>query len=408
MNSDESGNIIPVVFAVNNGYAPYLYIALLSLIEHANSDDDYRIYILHTSLEKKNIERLENLGNTNVHIACRNVEKWMRGVEIKGSIHLTVETCYRLLISELFPQYLRMLYIDSDTVIMADVADLYKSELNGKTIGAVHDVVCTYLKDYYAEHIGINVEEGFNAGILVIDAHKFREKKIKEKCIEWLVEDSKNSERKYMYMDQDVLNLALKDEVCFLESTWNFQWQYLWRLDTIYPEYVEKYVNDSRNAKIIHYAGDKKPWGRPDLEKADLFWKMARKSIYYEEILFSSLRETKKEDLFENHIFPFSEIEKDSKVVLYGAGNVGKTLYEQNKMTGYVNILLWVDQNPAKAQMKDIPVHDIETLVRFPKVYDYVLIAIDDARICEDVRNNLVNRGLPFEKIIWCKYRRKG
>lgn len=291
---------------------------------------------------------------------------------------------------------------------MADVAELYRSELHGKTIGAIHDVVCTYLKDYYEKHINIDVKNGFNAGILVIDTYKFRENKIKEKCIQWLVEDSKNNERKYIYMDQDVLNLALNNDVCFLDSAWNFQWQYLWRLDTIYPGYVEKYIKDSKNAKIIHYAGDKKPWMRPDLEKADLFWKVARKSIYYEEILFANLREERKNDLFKNHIFPFPEIKQDSKVILYGAGDVGTTLYKQNEVTGYVNILLWVDRDPEKAHIKNIQIYNVGALIRFPVIYDYILIAIDDTRICNEVKECLVKQGLPAEKIVWFQYRRKG
>lgn len=408
MNSNELNHIVPVVFAVNNGYAPYLYIALTSLIEHASSDSDYQIYILHTGLEKRNIERLERLGKSNIHVVCRNVEKWMQGVEIKNSVHLTLETCYRLLIPDLFPQYSRMLYIDSDTLMMADVAELYRSELEGKTIGAIHDVVCTYLKDYYEKHINMNVKDGFNAGILVIDTSKFREKKIKEKCIQWLVEDSKNSERKYIYMDQDVLNLALKDEVCFLESVWNFQWQYLWRLDTIYPEYVEEYIQNSQNAKIIHYAGDKKPWMRPDLEKADLFWTSARRTVYYEEILFANVMLRRKDDLFKNHMFPFSELEKNSRIVLYGAGDVGTTLYKQNEVIGYVSVLLWVDREPGKVHMKGVQIYDVQTLIRYPTVYDYILIAIDDGRICREVKDSLVKQGLSAEKIVWFQYRRKG
>lgn len=408
MSRQEEGSIVPVVFAVNNGYAPYLYVSLMSLIKYTAPNEIYQIYVLHTGLEKKHIERIEDLGRDNVHVECKNVEKSMQGIKIKGSVHLTVETCYRLLIPELFPQYLRMLYIDSDTLILSDVAELYYSNLSGKTIGAVHDVVCTYLEEYYAQHVGMNVEEGFNAGILVIDMTKFREKRIREKCIGWLIEDSKNSERKYVYMDQDVLNLALRHEVCFLESEWNFQWQYLWRLETILPEYLDNYIKDSKKARIIHYAGDKKPWARPDLEKADLFWMAARKSVYYEEILFRNFMTVtgRKNDLFKGHIFPFSEIEKDSNIVLYGAGDVGRTLYEQNELIGYVNILLWIDRNPRDMNIKGVTIDDIQTLVQFPQIYDYVLIAIDDSRICGQVKEKLVKLGLPSKKIMWCNYRR--
>lgn len=403
----ESADSIPVVFAINNEYAPYLYVTLSSMLAHVNTKRQYEVFILHTGLENKHIARLENLGENNVRIQCLNVEKSMEGIDIKGSIHLTVETCYRLLIAELFPQYSRVLYIDSDTLIQADVADLYSCNLNGKTVGAVHEVVCTFLKEYYRKHIGIQVEDGFNAGVLVIDTARFREKRIKEQCMQWLIEDSQRAERRYVYMDQDVLNRALKEDVCFLDSAWNFQWMYLWRLDTIYPEYRADYLKDSREAKIMHYAGEKKPWQRPDLENADLFWKTARDTVYYEEILFANTIHEQQSNLFQSHMFPFSKVPRDSKIILYGAGDVGKTLYAQNRIMDYVKILLWVDRNPQKVSAKIGAVCGVEELFRFPAVYDYVLIAIDDERICREVKGNLAEHGVPEEKIIWSCYRRK-
>lgn len=403
--SNKLGNSIPIVFAVNNNYVPYLYIAITSLVEYANAETQYQIYILYTSLENRHIKRLENLGKNNIQVNCLNIEKSMEGVNIKGSVHLTVETCFRLLIAEIFPQYPRVIYIDSDTLLRGDIAELYCCELGGKTVGAVHDVVCTYLKEYYANHINMNVTDGFNAGILIIDTVKFRENNIKEKCMELLIEDSKKENRKYIYMDQDVLNRTLKGEVCFLDSIWNFQWQYLWRLDIVYPDYQEKYIKDSQKAKIIHYAGDKKPWQRPDLEKADLFWEMARKTIYYEEILFENLKQKEEKiNIFSKYLFPFFKIPQKSKIILYGAGRVGRTLYKQNKVINYITIILWVDRNYKKLTDKIDAVYGIDDLLSYPPLYDYILIAIEDERICDKVRQFLIENGIPKEKIVWDKY----
>lgn len=398
MNS-EKNSTIPVVFATNNGYAPYLYVALSSMMRYVNKEKQYEVFILYTGLENRHIARLEGLERENVKIKCLNVKNQMAGIAIRGSVHLTVETCYRLFIADLFPQYSRVLYIDSDTLIQSDVADLYSCDLNGKTVGAVHDVVCSYLKNYYEEHINIKVEEGFNAGVIVIDTIRFREQKIKEQCIRWLEEDSQKEERRYVYMDQDVLNRALKDDVCFLDSAWNFQYMYLWRLDEVYPEYQASYMEDSRRAKIIHYSGEKKPWQHPDLEMADAFWEMARKTVYYEEILFHNIAPHKQSNLFQNHIFPFEKMPKGSRIILYGAGDVGKTLYAQNEVTNYVKILLWVDKNPEKVSVEAGLVCGLEELLRFPQVYDSILIAIKDERICREVKENLVAQGISEDKI---------
>ena len=43
--------------------------------------------------------------------------------------------------------------------------------------------------------------------------------------------------------------------------------------------------------------------------------------------------------------FPYEKIEKKSRVVLYGAGRVGRSMYEQNKIESHCEIAGIVDGN---------------------------------------------------------------
>ncbi|TXJ12400.1 hypothetical protein [Brachyspira aalborgi] len=43
------------------------------------------------------------------------------------------------------------------------------------------------------------------------------------------------------------------------------------------------------NPKIIHYCGVKKPWQCPCYEKADIWWKYARMTDFYEEIFYHNI-----------------------------------------------------------------------------------------------------------------------
>lgn len=289
MNETYPGSIVPIVYASDDKYAPYMYISVKSLISHTNPDTYYQIYILYTDLSVKNREAMQRLSRKNVYITCIDLQQSWGNFKIKGSGHLSVATCYRLFIAELFKQYPKIVYIDSDTVVQDDIKKFYETSLEGKTIGAIHDVVCTFLVEHYRESIDMDVREGFNAGILLIDTKRFAEREIKEKCIKLLEEDSLRSRRKFFYMDQDVLNLTLQGDVLFIEESWNFQWQYLWRLYTIPERERQAYLKNAKDPRIIHYAGDKKPWEKPELEMADIFWKTARDTAYYEEILFANL-----------------------------------------------------------------------------------------------------------------------
>lgn len=162
----------------------------------------------------------------------------MEGINIKGSNYLTAETCYRLLLPELFPQYPRILYIDSDTLVLADPAELFESPLNGKIAGVMREAESKDLKEYYRL---LGVEKAFNAGILLIDMALFREKKIGIQCLKLLVEDSKQPVRRLQYMDQDALNIVLRNQVCFLDSKWNFC-TVIWRTWIYYVQDTERHI----------------------------------------------------------------------------------------------------------------------------------------------------------------------
>ena len=51
--------VIPIFFATDNNYVPFLAVALTSLLDNASNDYFYKIYILTTSLKKEYIEQLK-------------------------------------------------------------------------------------------------------------------------------------------------------------------------------------------------------------------------------------------------------------------------------------------------------------------------------------------------------------
>lgn len=397
--------IIPVVYSVNNNYAPYLYVSLQSLIDNIDMQHEYRIYILYTDLEKRHRKHFKQLKDHNIQIECVDVSKNMRGIVIEDNNYLTVETCYRLLLPEIFQKYERILYIDTDTLIMADIAELFESKLNGKAVGAIHEAVSIYLKKYYQS---LGVGEAFNAGVLVIDMELFRKMNIGSRCLALLMEDCKKEKRNLQYMDQDALNIVLKGNVCFLDSTWNFLYRYLQDIDLLHEEQREGYLERVNNIKIIHYVSEMKPWEYPEYKLADLFWKVAGRTPYYEEILFKNFgkKEDIKSNLFKEFCFPFSKIPRNSRIALYGAGNVGTKMEEQNRLMNYAKIVIWVDKNYRKIRTNSKKIYEIRRLWEQEELYDYVLIAIDDSEICKAVEQELLENGVQPQKIIWGNYRR--
>lgn len=102
--------------------------------------------------------------------------------------------------------------------------------------------------------------------------------------------------------------------------------------------------------------------------------------------------------------FPLVKIKPGSKVKLYGAGDVGRAFYQLIVQTECVKLTGWFDKNADIIEefcgegingLDELSLDDDE----------YLLIAVSSQRISDDIRNDLINRGIPNEKIIWEKPR---
>lgn len=97
-------------------------------------------------------------------------------------------------------------------------------------------------------------------------------------------------------------------------------------------------------------------------------------------------------------VFPFQEIKKGSKVILYGAGDVGTCFYTQLKASEYCNVVAWVDSNYKKIDNEIIENPEIITKLK----YDYIVIAILSSDAINEVSKYLESIGVPADKI-WKK-----
>lgn len=89
---------------------------------------------------------------------------------------------------------------------------------------------------------------------------------------------------------------------------------------------------------------------------------------------------------------------RQSKIVLYGAGHWGNLCYQWIKKNQWGTVVGWVDN--LWNQIKEVyyPIKPINDLMNIS--FDYVLIAIQDRQIQEEVAENLMSWGIPEEKII--------
>ncbi len=124
-----------------------------------------------------------------------------------------------------------------------------------------------------------------------------------------------------------------------------------------------------------------------------------RKQIEYFFMYSVNLRKMKYNDYvyMREFLFPFDRVEKGRKIVLYGAGNVGKAYFKQLTKIGYCREIYWVDKNADYIRDKCIKSIDYIENIEF----DYVVIAIENINTCDSVKNWLISKGIDKNKIIY-------
>lgn len=265
-------DVVPVVFATNDNYAPYLSVAISSLLANASEDVFYDIYVFHTTLAKEIQYKIKTQKQQNCDISFVDLSSYIKNLRNYSHSHYSVEMYYRLFISEILKEYPKVVYLDCDIVLNDDVKTLYETDIGENILTAVvNDVFTNQMKEYVTNNLKIELNRYFNSGVLVINTKRFNELKIKEKCLELL-----NKYEKLQCPDQDILNLACNGNVLYLTKEWNYQ------VGTNSFSLQDKYLTKH---KIIHYTTGKKPWNTRNLALGEYFWKYARTSPFYEDIL---------------------------------------------------------------------------------------------------------------------------
>lgn len=95
---------------------------------------------------------------------------------------------------------------------------------------------------------------------------------------------------------------------------------------------------------------------------------------------------------------PACKTDKNStRVIIYGAGIIGKRIYQDAKKNG-IRIVSWVDKNYMDIHNTIHKVEDPRKVIQYD--YDFIIIAIKSAKVVNEVRIMLQQIGVPEEKIV--------
>ncbi len=264
---------IPIFFAIDDGYTPFLAVALKSLLVNASKDYNYSIKVLHTNVEEAHKNQIKKFECENVNVEFVDLSYYIEKVQDKlyTRDYYTNTTYFRLFLPELYPQYDKVLYLDSDIIVVGDISELYNTDMGTNLVAAAPDDIIQTNKvfqDYAELVVGVaKYQHYFNAGVLLMNLDELRKFKFQEKFL-YLLGKVKFS----VAQDQDYLNRLCKGRTTIVSHDWD----------------VMPYVNNEtkeEDIKLIHYNFAYKPWHFEDIVYSEYFWKYAKETEFYEEIL---------------------------------------------------------------------------------------------------------------------------
>jgi lipopolysaccharide biosynthesis glycosyltransferase len=208
-----------IAFAFDRWAFRSAYVAIQTSAKSLAADSLITFHFFVKGLEGKHLKRLEVICRSlpmiaNYHIYPVDDKEFSNCRSLYGNFM----TYVRLLIPDLVGSD-RIIYLDSDTLTNGDLTRLWKTNLGDYTIGSVSLATIQWSNDKtFLLQQGLSLEDPyFNAGILLIDCEKWRNKGIGHRLMEWA--------RLYgpalPSVDQTLLNLFFHKGFHRLDPEWN-------------------------------------------------------------------------------------------------------------------------------------------------------------------------------------------
>lgn len=280
-----AGQTIHVAVAVNDSFIMPLLVMLRSAGSKVSAGWRLEVFVFGYEITEASRAWLES-GLEGLPVSVRwksldlsGVAKYWPGMRQDGDI-----TCYyRLFLGDALPDTVeRVLFLDADLLVEGDLAGLWRLPFDGYVVQAVPDAYARLLhtprlaRIQFTENIRFSPETlYFNAGVQLIDLHRWRDERIGQRAGEFLWKYGGALTGR----DQDALNCALVGRWKRLAPTWNLH---------ELPEHAATWHDGGasaeeckeawRNPAIIHFVGEK-PWSeawRP--HQSGRWWKEARRA----------------------------------------------------------------------------------------------------------------------------------
>lgn len=209
-----------ILYTADHNYFPHMLTSIYSLAEN-NKENELIIHIIEDKFTKEDISLLEQLKILYNNIELKiyslddlawlmsqfNIPKW-KGTSIANA---------RLFANELINDVDQILYLDSDTIIVNSLDELFSKEINTPLAATKEFLIPQHLDKLNREYKNIKIKNYYNSGVLLFNYDLWYQ----EDCLDELYSVSQNYNKELIYPDQDLINIAFSNNIEELSLDYN-------------------------------------------------------------------------------------------------------------------------------------------------------------------------------------------
>lgn len=283
---------INICFITDASYVLPTCVSITSLIKNKKRSSIIDIFVVGTGLDENQLKLFEQLKTHNVNILVNNVVNKYDQVNTKHG-YVSKAAMLKFDLPKLFPNLDKILYLDSDTLVLTDLSELYKTDIQNKYAAVVSDMSGCYQGN--AKKFGF--DNYFNSGMMLLNLKKMRKDGISDKLLY-----AKEHDNYKHFMDQDAFNEVLGQNVIYLSPKWNYMKANLDFPDFQIADFFHITLNDLHKIisgpHILHLTNTLKPWIHANAPCAEIWNK------YYEQYIAITKSKVRRFLFYRHIIYP--------------------------------------------------------------------------------------------------------
>ncbi|KAL0327819.1 UNVERIFIED_CONTAM: putative galacturonosyltransferase-like 7 [Sesamum angustifolium] len=271
-------SVVHIAMTLDTNFLRGTIVAVHSILQHSRCPENIFLHFVSSNASHEPLIRyIFPSLKSRVYYFNPEIVKRKISPSIREGLEQPLNYARNYLAHLLEPCIQRVIYLDSDVLVVDDILKLWNTDLRTKTVGSPEYCHANFTKYFTPKFWSRNTLSSaftnrlrpcyFNSGVMVIDLHKWRMSRYTEKLEMWM--EIQRKERIYELGSLPPLLLVFAGNIEGIEHRWN---QHGLGGDNVNGSCRGLHPGP---VSLLHWSGGGKPWLRLDSGRPcplDMFW----------------------------------------------------------------------------------------------------------------------------------------